>query len=181
MTLTDADISAITEAFEVIAGPVSGTLVPEAPRMLAADRDWWLRATDLLAKIGAAQEASGQDWSPDQLRAIILCAAGRTEEDCPPGTAGVAARDLRPGDVLVAGDETGYRYYRVEEACAGCHGDRARQDMVTADLVPVTADGHPCGDRLPLALRADETVDALVPRPPASTEAAPEPDGARES
>jgi hypothetical protein len=74
--LTPADISAIEEAFEAIAGSVTGDLVPDAAQITARDPKWAEAAMSLLERLDAARSADGDtDWSTSSLRNMIARAA----------------------------------------------------------------------------------------------------------
>jgi hypothetical protein len=74
--LTPADIACITEAFEAIAGSVTGDLVPDAAQITARDPKWSAQARSLLERLDAARsEGDGPDWSTSSLRNMIARAA----------------------------------------------------------------------------------------------------------
>jgi hypothetical protein len=76
--LTPADISCIEEAFEAIAGSVTGDLVEDAPQITARDPKWGAAATSLLERLDVARsEGDGPDWSTSSLRNMITRAGLR--------------------------------------------------------------------------------------------------------
>ena len=76
--LTPADISAIEEAFEAIAGSATGDLVHDAAQITARDPKWSAAATSLLERLDAARsEGDGPDWSTSSLRNMITRASRR--------------------------------------------------------------------------------------------------------
>lgn len=78
--LTPADVSCIEEAFEAIAGSVTGDLVHDAAQITARDPKWAEAAISLLERLDAAEgrtRSSGGDfdWSTSSLRNMIARAA----------------------------------------------------------------------------------------------------------
>jgi hypothetical protein len=67
-TLTFRDISCITRALEAISGSTSGNLVPDAPRILAADPEWREPAISLCERLEAVLPAA---WNTRELRDMI--------------------------------------------------------------------------------------------------------------
>jgi hypothetical protein len=82
ITLTDRDLACITEAFEAISGSASGDLVPDAPRMLAADPSWRESAVSLCERFDTAlpPERRGDPvWQTGELRDLIIRGACQNE------------------------------------------------------------------------------------------------------
>jgi hypothetical protein len=89
-TLTDHDVSVITQALEAIAGSTCGDLVPDAPRMIATDPTWWTAAVSLCERLDAALPPDRRDdpfWQTAELRDMLTRAA-RVPGDAGPAAAG---------------------------------------------------------------------------------------------
>jgi len=78
--LTIADIACITEAFEALAGSVTGDLGVGAPAATARDPQWSAQARSLLERLDVARsEGDGPNWSTSSLRNMIARAAQNPE------------------------------------------------------------------------------------------------------
>jgi hypothetical protein len=76
ITLNDRDLYCIILAFEAISGSAAGDLIPDAPRLTAANPDWWATALELCEKFDAVQLRDHIGNGPvdltDELRDLII-------------------------------------------------------------------------------------------------------------